>query len=160
MIWLLEHTRKFPKDERFRLQQQIDQAIFTFHDSLVRATQSSNTHQHLKEADIQLIKLRTYLRVAVEMGHTSHKQFQYASRQTTELGKLLGAWIKRHNQGLSLICGGTGERTRVLRGGGWNNNTNNLRSANRNNNTPDNTNNNNGFRCARFYPASLMPGCQ
>lgn len=97
MVWLLEHTRKFPKYQRFRLAKQIDDAIFAFHECLIRAAQTQNPHQYLREADIQLDLLRAYLRLAVELKYTSRDQYGHAARHTTEIGRLLGGWLKAIN---------------------------------------------------------------
>ncbi len=94
MLWLFQHTNKFPRDERFRLAKRIDDAIFAFHENLIYAAKTSETRQYLQLADAELDKLRTYLRFAVELNYTSPKQFQYSAEQTTEIGKLLGGWVK------------------------------------------------------------------
>ena len=94
MVWLFSHTAKFPKNERFRLAKRIDDALFDFHAHLVDATQHE-TKYHLKQADKQLNLLRAYLRIAVELGYTTSKQYQHASEHTSELGKLLGGWLKK-----------------------------------------------------------------
>jgi len=95
MVWLFEHTSKFPKHERFRLAKRIDDAVFDFHECLLRAAQADAAQIHLAEADVQLNKLRAYLRLAVEMKYTTPKQYQYAAGHTTEIGKLLGGWLKK-----------------------------------------------------------------
>ena len=92
--WLLEHTAKFPKHQRFRLAKQIEDAIFQFHRCLVSAVKLERTLYHLQLADIELECLRSYLRVASEMGYTKPNQLQYALEQCLEIGNLLGAWIK------------------------------------------------------------------
>ncbi len=93
MVWLFNHTRKFPNYERFRLAKQIEDALFNFHECLMAASYQK-TKEHLQEADFELSKLRTYLRLSMELHHTSHEQFGYASQQLTEIGKLLGGWMK------------------------------------------------------------------
>ena len=95
MKWLFEHTAKFPRHERFRMAKRIDVTLFDFHKTLVIAAQSPSTKQHLQQADILLNLLRTYLRLAVEMGYTTPRQFKYASEFTVEIGKMLGAWLKK-----------------------------------------------------------------
>jgi len=95
MPWLLRHTTGYPRIERFRLAAQIDQTLFAFHDRLTRAALSAVPQPFLIEADVELRKLRAYLRVAVEMGYTTNAQYLFASQHTTELGKLLGAWLKK-----------------------------------------------------------------
>ena len=99
MMWLFEHTSKFPRHERFRLAKQIDDALFAFHDALLRASDAAHATEHLREADFQLNKLRTYLRLAVEMKYTTPKQFQHTAEHTSELGRLLGGWLKKASSG-------------------------------------------------------------
>ncbi|MDQ7023985.1 MAG: diversity-generating retroelement protein Avd [Anaerolineae bacterium] len=94
MVWLFAHTARFPKHERFRLAKRIDDALFDFHACLVRAAQTQ-TQEKLSEADNHLNLLRAYLRIGVELGYTTPKQYQYASEHTSELGKLLGGWMKK-----------------------------------------------------------------
>lgn len=98
MAWLLAHTAKFPKSERFRLAQRIDNALFDFHVALLSAAhRPQETRRYLLQADLELAKLRAYLRLAMETRCTSPTQFGYASQQTVELGKLLGGWLKTLN---------------------------------------------------------------
>jgi hypothetical protein len=94
IVWLLAHTGKYPKSERFRLALRIEDAIFALHEHLIRAAQVNHARQELLEADIELDKLRSYLRLSHESHLMNADQFGYSASQTTEIGKLLGAWIK------------------------------------------------------------------
>jgi hypothetical protein len=98
MAWLFEHTAKFPRHERFRLARRIEEALFDFHACLVQATASDQTRVHLAQADTHLNLLRAYLRLAVELKYTTPQQYQYAASHTSEIGKLLGGWMKRINE--------------------------------------------------------------
>ena len=95
MVWLFDHTGKFPKSERFRLAKRIDDALFDFHKSLTAAVYRSDTRRHLQDADLHLNLLRAYLRLALELKYTAPKQYHYAAEQVNEIGKLLGGWIKK-----------------------------------------------------------------
>jgi ADP-dependent phosphofructokinase/glucokinase len=95
MKWLLEHTAKFPRHERFRLAKRIDDALFDFHACLVQATEGQNSKELLTNASSHLNLLRAYLRIAVELGYTTPKQYQHAAEHSSELGKLLGGWMKK-----------------------------------------------------------------
>mgnify|MGYP000355234320 CR=1 FL=1 len=99
MLWLLDHTGKFPREERFRLASRIEQVLFTFHESLLYAAKTKETVHHLRKADAEFDMLRTYLRFALELKYTSPDQYHYAAEQMTEIGKLLGAWIKKSSSG-------------------------------------------------------------
>lgn len=95
MVWLLQHTRKFPKDERFRLAKRIDDALFDFHKALNQAVYENSAVSSLRQGDLHLQLLRSYLRLAVELKYSSPDQFHHASEHLDEIGKLLGGWMKK-----------------------------------------------------------------
>lgn len=95
MVWLLAHTGKFPKAERFRLAKRVDDALFDFHKHLTVAVYRPDTRTHLQNADLHLNLLRAYLRLALELQYTSPKQYQYAAEHISEIGRLLGGWLKK-----------------------------------------------------------------
>ena len=45
-------------------------------------------------SSLELDKLRTYLRLSLELRYTSENQYAHAAGHVTEIGKLLGGWIK------------------------------------------------------------------
>lgn len=95
MLWLFNHTVAFPRYERFRLAKRMDDALFSFHLELVRAVNSANALENLRQADMHLNLLRTYFRLALELKYTSPDQFRYVAENLAEIGKLLGGWIKK-----------------------------------------------------------------
>lgn len=99
MLWLLHHVQNFPREERFRLAARIEQIAFTFHESLLYAAKTKETAQYLRKADAEFDMLRTYLRFALELKYTSPDQYHYAAEQMTEIGRLLGAWMKKASSG-------------------------------------------------------------
>ncbi len=95
ILWLLQHTEKFPKSERFRLAKRLEDSAFGFYELLVEATRSSRRkRQILIQADVQLEKLRLYIRLANAKKLTSLPQYRFASGALIEIGKLLGSWLK------------------------------------------------------------------
>jgi len=94
MVWLLAHTAKYPKYERFRLAKELETAIFNFHRCLLHATKVADRSQFLKKADIHLLELRTYMRIANSLKYTSDDQYGFFAESCTEIGKLLGGWLK------------------------------------------------------------------
>jgi hypothetical protein len=94
MKWLLQHTLKFPKHERFRLAKRLDDALFDFHYHILQATKLERTRYHLLQADVALERIRTYLRLSTELGYTKPNQLKYAFEYTVEIGNLLGGWLR------------------------------------------------------------------
>ena len=91
--WLLPATAKFPKQQRFVLARQIEDAAFGCQRALLAAAREPD--RGLPEADLQLAALRTYLRLACELKFLSINQYEHASRLTDELGRLIGGWRRK-----------------------------------------------------------------
>ncbi len=90
--WLLPHTGKFPKNERFRLAARTEQAALDFHECLVRAAKAADQRRYLLEADVALDRLRLLIRLCMELKLLGFSQYEYAAGQLTEIGRLLGGW--------------------------------------------------------------------
>jgi hypothetical protein len=95
LLWLMQHTEKYPKSERFRLARRLEDAAFDFFELLVKATRSSRQkRQALLLADLELEKLRLYVRLAMQRKLATPNQYRFASGALLEIGRLLGGWLK------------------------------------------------------------------
>ena len=95
LIWLLDHTEKFPKSERFRMGKKLEDCAFGFYELLIIATRSTRKkRQVLVQADVELEKLRLYIRLSQQRKLTSLSQYQFAANSLLEIGKLLCGWLK------------------------------------------------------------------
>jgi four helix bundle protein len=94
LLWLMQHTEKFPKSERFRLAKRIEDSSFEFYEDLIRAVKSSDKRRFLLAADLELDKVRLYIRLSHARRLTNHEQYLFAAESLTEIGKLLGGWLK------------------------------------------------------------------
>lgn len=92
--WLIPHTLAFPKSQRGVLARQIQTQAFGFYEALVDAGLNDNPLPDLRRADASLAKLRAYLRLCHDLELLAMGQYGYASQQVTELGKLLGGWVR------------------------------------------------------------------
>lgn len=95
LLWLLNHTEHFPKSERFRMAKRLEDSAYRLHELLIIAARTDRTVEQLTQADIELDKLRHYLRLSMDRNLTSLRQYEHASRMLVEIGKLLGGWIKK-----------------------------------------------------------------
>jgi hypothetical protein len=95
LLWLLEHTGKYPKSERFRMAKRLEDSAFQFYETLIKATRSRDRKRDLlMDADLELEKLRLYIRMAQARKLTSQSQYHFAAEALVEIGKLLGGWLK------------------------------------------------------------------
>lgn len=95
ILWLLNHTGKFPKSERFRMAKRLEDSVFSFYELLIEATRSTKRKRWLLiRADVELEKLRIFIRLSQQRKLTSLSQYRFASGALLEIGKLLGGWLK------------------------------------------------------------------
>jgi len=97
LLWFIPHVQKFPRIYRFTLSERMQRLAFDFQDSLVAAgkNQGHGRFEKLRLADIQLEQLRVWIRFARDNQLLTIKQYEHASRGMAEMGRLLGAWLKR-----------------------------------------------------------------
>lgn len=98
LTWLLPATTKFPREHRFVMAKAVQETALRFQERLIEAGLGSDrTRQHaLAQADVELTKLRFYLRLSRDMSLITPRQYQHVAEYTTEVGRLLGGW--RHSQ--------------------------------------------------------------
>ena len=97
LLWLLQHTEKYPKSERFRMARRLEDCAFLLHETLIEAAQTGDCPQKLNTADISLIKLKHYLRLSHDRKLMSLNQYEHAAKMLVEIGKLLGGWLRSIN---------------------------------------------------------------
>jgi hypothetical protein len=104
LLWLTGRVSQFRKEHRFRLARRIEDAAFDFHERLLLATRAGSSREEMRlllQADVELDKLRTYVRLAADpqLKLLTLRQYEHASRMIVEVGKLLGGWIKKVQKG-------------------------------------------------------------
>jgi hypothetical protein len=94
IAWLLPHTQKFPKSQRFVLAKRVEDAALNFQALIIKARKVTGERraEALVLADVELETLRLNLRLCQELKLLSLAQYEHVSKMLVELGKLLGAW--------------------------------------------------------------------
>lgn len=94
VAWLIPLTLKFPRRQRFVLAAAVQREALHFQELLIEATHQPAPRPRLLDADAELDKLRTHLRMCLDLKLISGGQYEHAAKQLTEVGKLLGGWLK------------------------------------------------------------------
>jgi four helix bundle protein len=96
LAWLLPVTNNFPRAHRHTLTHRLLNAAFNFSERIEEANlrRGQARRDRLNLADEALSKVRYYLRLSSRLGWLSSGQYRHVSAMTTEIGKLLGGWIK------------------------------------------------------------------
>lgn len=93
--WLIPMTIKFPRHQRFVLATAMQQAALGLQERLIEAVRLPDTANHLREADVELDKLRFYLRLSYDLKYINLKQQRHGGQMLAEIGRLLGSWQKK-----------------------------------------------------------------
>ncbi len=97
LAWLLPATLKFPREHRFVLAQRVQNSAFNFYESITAASLSKQPEPYLQQADIDLQRLRLYLRLCQRLRFFNKGQYEHVSLMMEEIGKLLGGWRKKRS---------------------------------------------------------------
>jgi len=96
LTWLLPVTNHFPTAQRHTFTRRLLDAAFDLREQLEIANHrmAAERLRHLRLADEALDRVRTYLRLAARWDWLTAGQYQHAAKMVTEIGRLLGGWIK------------------------------------------------------------------
>jgi len=94
VAWLIPLTIKFPRSQRFVMASALQREAIRFQELLIEASHQKGKKDLLFSADAELDKVRTHLRMSLEMGLIQGGQYEHSARLLTEIGKLLGGWMK------------------------------------------------------------------
>lgn len=92
--WLIPLTIKFPRQHRFVLAAAIQRSVMAFQERLIEAGLSEEAYPLLLQADVNLTKLRLYLRLSHDLELLNSGQYEHVSKMVNEVGRLLGGWRK------------------------------------------------------------------
>ncbi len=95
VVWVLEHTQKFSKSQRFVMAQRMEDAALSFQDEILWATKTSRKLEPLLRADYHLERLRLYNRSALKMRLHAPGQYEHLAKMLEEVGRLLGGWMRK-----------------------------------------------------------------
>ena len=96
IAWLMPQSMKFPRSQRFVVTKRLQDAALNFYENINHANRFRNQHRrrYLFSADLELDAVNFYLRLVHNWNWLSDGQYAHAAKMTTELGRLLGGWIK------------------------------------------------------------------
>ncbi|MGD0092792.1 MAG: diversity-generating retroelement protein Avd [Planctomycetota bacterium] len=100
MLWLVQHTEKFPRQHRYSLGIAIENRLQTLLALLLRAkyAKAGGKVAHLTEANLELEILRFQLRLAKDLRALPLKSHEYAAKAVQGLGTQIGGWLKSQGQ--------------------------------------------------------------
>ena len=94
LLRLYQTTKHFPKSEKFTLAAELKTAMLGFLRLIFKAGKSANKKSILYTADVELEIIRMQIRAAKDMKIMSVHKYEILARDLSEIGKMLGGWIK------------------------------------------------------------------
>jgi hypothetical protein len=97
LLWLIPQTTKFPREQRFVLGKAVQETVLRFQEALIEAALAgeSGPHHALARADVDLAKLRFYMRLCQDLQLITLRQYRHVAEMVAEVGRLLGGWRKK-----------------------------------------------------------------
>lgn len=94
LVWLIPATTKFPREQRFVLAKAIQETALRFQERLIEAGlgRGKERQRALAQADVDLTKLRFYLRLCQDLSLITPRQYRHVAEMVSEVGRLLGGW--------------------------------------------------------------------
>ncbi len=92
--WLVPTVEKFPRDQKFLLDDRMQKTALDVLEALIEATYTRERKSHLARANLGLEKLRFFFRHAADMQYMDKRRYEHAARSLDETGRLIGGWVK------------------------------------------------------------------
>lgn len=86
---------QFPKSEKFAIVVDIKRCMNVMLERAIEASKKYHKKTTLQEMDVELMKLRHYLRLSHELGFLPQRKYELWSEMVAEIGKMLGGWIRQ-----------------------------------------------------------------
>lgn len=88
---------QYPKSEKFALVTDIKHSMDIMLERTIEAQKKYYKKTTLQELDVEIMKLRAYLRLSQNLGFLPMKKYEIWSEKVVEIGKMLGGWLKSVN---------------------------------------------------------------
>ena len=88
---------QFPKSEKFALVTDIKRSMDTMLERSIEAQKKYYKKTTLQDLDVEIMKLKAYLRLSQNLGFLPMKKYEVWSDKVVEIGKMLGGWLKSVN---------------------------------------------------------------
>lgn len=92
--WICRKVEKLPRSYRFTLGDRMINSSLDLYLLLVEAQYSRDKRRILKQANLELEKLRHLWRLSQELTDLSLKSYHYICAELDQVGKMIGGWQK------------------------------------------------------------------
>ena len=98
MLYGYKALAQFPKSEKFALAADMKHCLHLILERTIEANKKYYKKTTLQELDVEVAKLKAYLRMSKELGFLPTKKYEIWAGMAVEIGRMLGGWIKSTKQ--------------------------------------------------------------
>lgn len=95
ITWLVPVLEQFPRSQRFLLGDRMQGLALDLLEVLIEAQYRKQPRAELQRANLLLQKQRLLWRVAYNLRHADVRRYEHAAREIDEIGRRVGAWLKK-----------------------------------------------------------------
>lgn len=88
---------QYPKSEKYALATDIKHCMDIILERCIEANKKYYKKTTLQDLDVEIMKLKAYLRLSQDLGFLPFKKYEIWSGMVVEIGKMLGGWLKSVN---------------------------------------------------------------
>lgn len=85
---------QYPKGEKFALVADIKRCMDVILERIIEANKKYYKKTTLQELDVEVEKLKAYVRLSYNLGFLPPKKYEQWSGLVVEIGRMVGGWIK------------------------------------------------------------------
>jgi ribonucleotide reductase beta subunit family protein with ferritin-like domain len=86
--------KQFPRSEKYTFAAEIKSTMIRILKLIIRTNKKYYKKTTMKDLDIELELLKTYIRLARDLNFLPFKKYEIWSKQLHEIGRLIGGWMK------------------------------------------------------------------
>ncbi|MDD4295194.1 MAG: diversity-generating retroelement protein Avd [Candidatus Omnitrophica bacterium] len=94
LLWIFPKLEKFPKSQKYLLTDRIEKTMLDVLGFLIEAVYTKDKLEILKKINLEIEKIRYFVRIAKDMKYMNLKSYAYISKLLVEIGKMTGGWIR------------------------------------------------------------------
>ncbi len=93
-MWVMQRAEDFPKKHKFSVADRWIEACLEALTALVEAAYVRDKRGLLMQSSRALVRARVLARVATTLRSLSNEQLAYFERESVEIGKMIGGWLR------------------------------------------------------------------
>ena len=94
LLWLIPVLDGLPRSQKFQLGDRLQSTALQVLDTLIEAAYNRERSALLRRANLDLEKLRFWVRLAKDLKLLDFKRYEHASRLIDDLGRQVGGWLR------------------------------------------------------------------